>query len=381
MKITVLAQAYLFDGSMTVNGTLVQLHNLAYGFKESGLEVHYIASTKDRTKITKDVIKGIHFYWIHEPTGWLSWKLKMALYMDVLTIIKPDAIYVRGRHVLQYVAGKYAGRYNIPYVWGTNGDDSAEFWKNVKRLKKSNKKMYKKLFLLPVKAYEDYFINKGMKMADTVINQSIHQQKETKRILKKEGVILPSYFINTNIEGENKKKNQVLWLANLSPNKQPEVFVKLIKACSLNTWEVVLGGGTSDKNYENKISGLTNGLPIKTTGKINFKDSFAYYKSSKIYINTSIPEADGLPNAYIQSWLIGTVVLSLNHDPNHWMETYNIGFCAHGDFEALKLKLQQLIKAPKLLETMSDNAIKFAAKTFSNPIIIDKYIELFKNPI
>ncbi|MDO5968902.1 glycosyltransferase family 4 protein [Flavivirga aquimarina] len=377
MKLALLAQAYLYDKTARINGTLVQLHNLAYGFKEASLEVHYIASTKDKAKLGKEIIDGIHFHWIQAETSIFSWKKMMSFYTDVLVEVKPDALYVRGRNVMQYVAGKYAKKYNIPYVWATNGDDSAEFWKNIKRLGNTNKPIYKKCLLWPIKAYEDCYINKGMKMANKIINQSEYQQKETKRILKKEGIILPSYFIKD--KGANIKENKILWLANLSPNKQPHLFIELINGCSLNGWKAILGGGTLDKKYESKIISLAKEQSIEVEGKIDFKDSFRYYKSSRIYINTSKLEADGLPNAFIQSWLSGAVVLSLNHDPNNWMETYNIGFCTNGDIKALKEKLQLLINEPKRLEIMSANAVEFAEKIFTNQSIIQEYITLFKN--
>ncbi|MFI1771047.1 glycosyltransferase [Thalassobellus citreus] len=376
MKLAILSQAYLYDDTASINGTLVQLHNLTYGFKEAGIEVYYITSTKDKSKPTHEIIDGVHFYWIQAEIGILAWKKIMKHYQSLLFLIKPDAIYVRGRNVLQYVAGIYANKHNITYVWGTNGDDSAEFWKNTKRLKHSNKFFLKKIVLYPLKIAEDFFINMGMKMAQVVINQSIHQQQETKRILNKEGIVLPSYFFYQN-KGV-KKENKILWLATLSPNKQPNVFIELVNNSSLKKWQAILGGGTKDKSYEVEITSLIKDTSVDMIGAVDFKDSFKFYESSKIYINTSKPEADGVPNAYIQSWLNGTVVLSLHHDPNNWMDTHNIGFCAKGNLNALKEKLQLLINKPDVLESMNANAIKFATETFSNKAIISDYINLFK---
>ncbi|MFT6946114.1 MAG: glycosyltransferase involved in cell wall biosynthesis [Vicingaceae bacterium] len=376
MKLAILAQAYLLDPIITINGTLVQLYNLSHGFAKAGVEVHYIAATKNANKPQREVVNGIHFYWIYTKGGILDWHKDMKKYKTILEAVKPKAVYVRGRNVLQYVAGKYAEKHHINYVWGTNGDDSAELWKNVKRLKNTNKSLVKKIALWPLKAFEDSYINKGMKLTSTIINQSVHQQKETKRLLDKYGIVIPSFFLRA--EHQFKKENTILWLANLSPGKQPDLFVRLMNECSQEGWNAILGGGTSDKNYEDEIRSSIEKDAISMKGQIEFEDSFEFYQSSKIYINTSQPEADGLPNAYIQSWLNGTVVLSLHHDPNRWMETYNIGFCSHGDFEALKVRLQQLINTPEELQVMSDNAIAFAKETFANQAILDEYVKLFE---
>lgn len=377
MRIAILAQTYLFDKTASINGTLVQLQNLAQGFEKKGIEVHYIATTKDRSKKNHEIADGIHIHWIQSQQRLFEWRRIMARYKDILESLSPDALYVRGRNVLQYVAGKYSKSHNIPYVWGTNGEDSAEFWKNVKRLKQKQKSFIRKVVLWPLKAYEDYYINKGMKLSNVVVNQSLNQQQSTKSILNKEGIVLPSYFLP--IDNSIEKENQILWLANLSKGKQPEIFIELIEKLELKNWKTILAGGTSDTNYKNKIEALASILNITMPGKIEFENSFNYYQNAKIYVNTSKPNADGLPNAYIQSWLSGTVVFSLHHNPNNWMETHNIGYCSNGDLNKLVLKLQELIDDPQLLSEMSSNAEQFAKQQFSNDEIIDSYMKLFQN--
>lgn len=376
MKLAILAQSYLFDEYASINGTLVQLHNLAHGFCKSGIDVHYICSTKDKTKPVYEHKDGIHFYWLQHKNGLLGWKQLMSLYKQKLNTIKPDAVYVRGRNTMQYVAGVYANKANIPYVWGTNGDDSAEQWKNLKRLKQSNKGIIKTLVLLPLKAFEDIYINKGMKMPTAIINQSIQQKDAVKKLLNKEGVVLPSYFLP--VAHQTEKIDMILWLATLSKQKQPDKFIDIIKRANLNNWFTVLGGGTNNKSFRDYIDKELIGSDIKSLGKINFKDSFKYYQEAKIYINTSLPDADGLPNAYIQSWLSGTIVLSLHHDPNKWMEKYNIGFCSYGDEEKLVSKLQELMASAETITQMSNSAKKFAEAEFSNDKIIQTYKKLFK---
>ncbi|WP_405576060.1 glycosyltransferase family 4 protein [Winogradskyella sp. Asnod2-B02-A] len=377
MKLAILAQAYLFDKTAPINGTLVQLYNLTQGFKSEHIDVNYIAVTKDATKPKDEVVEGVHFYWIQARPGILGWKKTMNDYRSVLNKVKPDAVYVRGRNVMQYVAGTYAKAHNITYVWGTNGDDSAEFNKNVKRLMGSNKSVLKKAILYPLKAYEDWYINKGMKMVQIVVNQSEEQKIATKQHLGKMGVVISSYFFMPTQETVT-KKNLILWFANLSEAKQPELFIDIIKKIEVTNWKAILAGGTSIDSYQQKIDILSKGTIIKTLGKIDFKASFQYYNQAKIYINTSKPDADGLPNAYIQSWLSGAIVLSLHHDPNQWMKTHNIGYCSNGDIDKLVFKLQELVNNPELLAEMSHNAQSFAIQQFSNKNIINNYINLFK---
>lgn len=376
MKLAILAQSWLLDKTITINGTLVQLHNLSRAFALKGIEVHYIASTNDKNKPSEDEEFGIHFHWFQAEKGLNGWKQNLKNYERILNEVHPDAIYVRGRNTMQLVAGRYAKKHNINYVWGTNGEDSAEFFKNKQRLFSTNKSFVKKMMLLPFKLQEDWVINKGMKMSPIIINQSINQQKRTKENLNVEGVLLPSYFLPS--ENVNQKKKQILWLATLAPNKQPDLFVNLLSKVELKDWKGIIGGGTSDKNYEQKIKDSAKNLAIEIVGKIAFSESFNYYESARLYVNTSRPDSDGLPNAYIQSWLSGTPVLSLHHDPNNWMRDKNIGFCAHGDMNLLEKKLQELIDNPSIIEDMSKKSLDFGLETFANSSTLETYIGLFE---
>ncbi len=376
MKLAILAQAWLHDKTATINGTLVQLHNLAIAFAERGVEVHYIATTRDKTKPGTEQSNGIIFHWLQTDNKVLAWKKNIPLYRKTLEKIEPDALYVRGRNVSQYIAGRYAHKNNKIFVWGTNGDDGAEFWKNTRRLLTSPKGSGKKILLMPLKILEDRYVNSGMKMPTFIVNQSVQQQECTRRNLHKEGIILPSFFLP--VDNQIKKENLILWLATLSPGKQPEVFIQMIRELDMQSWKAILGGGTTNATYESKIKNLISGLPIELAGKITFRNSQSFYQKAKIYVNTSKPDSDGLPNAYLQSWLSGTPVLSLHHDPNNWLNEKGIGFCAHGNYDRLTQKLQQLINEPSQINEMGRNAQQFAEGTFSNAAIIDKYFNLFK---
>jgi len=376
MKLAILAQTYLFDKTASINGTLVQLHNLSKAFAQKGIEVHYICSTKDKKKPSKEIKNSIHFHWIQTQSGIQEWKRQMSLYKEILEKVQPDSIYVRGRNVLQYIAGNYAKSHKSNFVWGTNGEDSAELWKNCRRLLASKKNIIRRAGLLPLKLYEDYYINSGMKMADFVVNQTKNQKEFTRKTLRKKGIILPSFFLPT--ENSLQKKNQILWLATLSSNKQPEIFIELLQDLRFMNWKGILGGGTTNLNYENAIREKSKNLPIEITGNIEFENSFFYYQRARLYINTSRPDSDGLPNAYIQSWLSGTPILSLHHDPNNWLMEQNIGYCAQGSVKRLKTKLQELIENPEEIEKMGKRAKNFAEEHFSNNRTIVAYINLFK---
>lgn len=375
MKLAILAQAYLFDKTANINGTLVQLYNLSHGFKANHVEVHYVCLTKDPSKPKHEIVDGIHFYWIKAKPGLLKWKKEMMDYKGALHKIKPDAIYLRGRNVILYSAGKYAKKHNVPFVWGTNGDDSAELWKNIKRLKENKKALIKKVMLFPIKAFEDLYINKGMKLPQYIVNQNEHQKEQTVKLLNRQSSIINSYYF---IDEKKEKpiKDQVLWLARWSKEKQPALFLNMVSNISQPDVTFVMAGDPQNISANNELVKKAKALHISTPGKIAYNQVNSYFSKALVFVNTSYRE--GVSNTFIEAMLHGVPVLSLNSNPNNWLSDYNIGYCANGNVMDLTRVLDDLLNNREQLKKMSEDARSFAKQQFSNDSIIESYINLFQ---
>jgi glycosyltransferase involved in cell wall biosynthesis len=171
----------------------------------------------------------------------------------------------------------------------------------------------------------------------------------------------------------------VLWLATLSPGKQPSLFIELAAALQeVAGWRFVLAGGTSDRAFLRELEQRASRLPaLDLVGSVPFPETTALFARAALYVNTSRPDADGLPNAFIQAWLQGTPVLSLHHDPNGWIARHGLGFCARGNVGEMQRTCRALLSDPGRIEPMRSRCVAFARETFSNPRVIDTYLDLF----
>jgi glycosyltransferase involved in cell wall biosynthesis len=380
MKIVLLADSFLLDPSTGVNGTQVQLYNLAQGFERRGMDVYFIASTGKWEKDC-EIISGIKLHWIKPRNGVFSWVYYIRAYFSVLDRIQPDVVYQRGRSYLTYVAGKWSRRNGKKFVWASNGEDGCDFRKNIKRLMKSRSPLWKKMLLSPNALLQDILIHKGIRGTESVVNQTENQKEKLRRNFQKNGVVVPSYFpVPAEESGPLKKEKIVLWLANLSPWKQPEVFLKLAGHChDCKGWKFILAGGTKKGSYFQKISEQAKVLPnLKIAGPIPFEESNKFFSKASLFVNTSIMEAEGIPNTFIQAWLSSTPVLSLVHDPNGWIKRHSLGFCAEGNLKSFFETGKALIKNESALVTMGEDGRKFALNMFATEKIIDTYVELFR---
>ncbi len=380
MRVAFLAEAFLLDVSTGLNGTQVQLYNLAEGFVKRGVEVDYIASTKNFRK-DNEVINGIRVHWARTKEGPFSWVRNIFIYLNKLDQIQPDVVYQRGRSYLTYVGMKWAKKNQKKFIWGSNGEDGCDFWKHMRLLWSSKKPLWKKLILSPGGLVQDMFIHKGIRGSDNIVNQTENQKQRLFKNFHKMGLVVPSYFpVPFQASEPVHKEKMVLWLANLSPKKQPELFIQLAEYCrSCSGWRFVLGGGTKDKEYLHRISALSRTLPnMEMVGPVPFEESNGYFSRASLFVNTSMMEAEGLPNAFIQAWLAGAPVLSLVHDPNGWIMKNHLGICAKGNLREFLEKGKALLMNRAEREAMGERCRDFAMTTFATDRIIDEYIRIFE---
>jgi len=205
------------------------------------------------------------------------------------------------------------------------------------------------------------FISKlAFKLADIILVQNEYQQK---RLKTSENVFLlpPSFYQLHNIF---RRKNHILWVGRSESLKQPFLFLELAKKFPKEKFVIVCPPSTPNP----KLSMLVekNARKIKNISFIKqapFNKINSYYKKAKIFVNTS--EYEGFPVTFVQAASMGVPLLSLNVDPNKFIEKNNCGFVCSGDFILMKKMLNKMVFNKKLLKIMADNSYKYAKKNFN----------------
>lgn len=377
MRIAFLGDGFLHDDLTRVNGTQVQMYNLASALAGRGNELHFvIAGSSSRGTIYR--YNEIRLHWL--SSGWKtnSWLSDLVSIGRVLDKINPDVLYQRGRSHLTYAASRWAAKNQKRFVWGSNGEDSCEFWKNVRRVARSPRALWKKLLLYPNFGALDVLIHRGIRRSDFVVNQTEHQQERLQKNFAKQGCVLPSYFPFMPSPIRREKESTVLWLANSSPGKQPHLFLDLADHCRASTdWQFLLGGPIPDTAYGRMLNEKAERIDnVMVVGAVPFDRSGALYAQASLFVSTSLPEADGLPNAFIQAWQHGTPILSLHHDPNDWIRSKGLGYCANGDLEKFFANGLRLLGNSGELQQMGERCQEFALEQFGDAAIIDTFLDI-----
>jgi glycosyltransferase involved in cell wall biosynthesis len=168
----------------------------------------------------------------------------------------------------------------------------------------------------------------------------------------------------------------VVWVANIKPWKQPEVFLRLAKVLGncCNVRFTMIGRRASEayqKRLELDMSGLTN---FRYLGERPVEEVNHILARSHIFVNTS--RYEGFPNTFIQAWFREVPVVSLTVDPDDVLKTHGLGF--HGvSFEGLVTGVRQLIQDAPLRVSMGKQAREYAVRHHSMGPNFAKIVSLF----
>lgn len=285
----------------------------------------------------------------------------------ILKRINPDIIYQRGSIAWTGIGAWYAKRYHKKFIWAIASEEDVSPFK------------YEKFSSLLFNWIDFIFARYGKKNSFAIFAQADYQQKLLfKNYQVKVNEVIKNYHpLPIEVIKKSSVKIKIIWIANFSANKQPELFIKIAESLKFkNNLEFVMIGRPYNESkqeiIEKKINNLNN---IIYLGMLKQEEVNREIADSHILINTSTIE--GFSNVFIQAMLRGTVVVSLNSNPDDVLNKYNCGYCANGEFLSLISYIIELSENKNKLTEMGDNAMKYAMKNHSIESQIDKITKYF----
>jgi len=280
-----------------------------------------------------------------------------ALYR-ALSSIKPDIIYQRRGLTYTGFSAAYAQLHHCKFIWHIAHDDDVtprpiEFSVN------------------GFKAFvEKKIIEYGVRKSKNIIAQTADQADYLKQNYRKSPSVIMNNFHPFPKETITKPTlMNVVWIANLKPMKQPEVFLQLAE--SLNNKENVqftMIGELPSGEWGKKI-----GEKIQKTGCVNFMGAISQDRVNDVLVNASIlvntSKREGFSNTFIQAWMRQVPVISLCVNPDRIFDYEKIGFCS-GNGEKLIKDVSNLLDNHSLREEMGHAAQEYAYDNFSEKEIL-----------
>lgn len=216
----------------------------------------------------------------------------------------------------------------------------------------------------------------GLKRANWLVAQSFDQvyslKDHYKKDIKKISVIKNSFNIKK--EGDLKDKKYILWVGRAVDFKRPEIFISLAKDNPEERFVMVIAKGGRPYIWEKMRMEAENVDNLKLVGDVPFSEIDDYFSKAKIFVNTST--AEGFPNTFLQAANYHTPILSLNVNPDGFIDANNCGLVCHDDYSELNNGLKNLLKDGGLYEKMSNNVFEYLKKEHSLATNIEKWKEV-----
>ena len=189
-------------------------------------------------------------------------------------------------------------------------------------------------------------------LLECIIAQTEHQGDLLQQYYgRRPSAIIPNFHPFPQEVFEKGKEIRVVWIANMKPLKQPEVFVRMARdLLGMRGVKFIMIGRAYNTKWDREMlkemSALEN---LEYLGERSLDEVNEVLAKAHIFVNTSTYE--GFPNTFIQAWMRKVPVVSLNVNPDNVIDHKGIGFFSK-TYEQLVKHITILINDTKLRNEM-----------------------------
>jgi len=282
-------------------------------------EVHYLAHFLDEQP--RDRAYSVRRIGSGGPMPRFGYLTEGRALYRMLREIDPCVIYQRVACGYTGVCAGYARRRAAPLVWHVSHD--AEL--SPEPLDRARNVVRSRL--------ESWAVAYGIRHADRIIVQT---RQQAQLLLKNYGrtaaAVVPNFHPPPPERIDKQGPLTVIWIANLKPWKQPQLFVRLaerLRGCT-DLRFIMVGAPAAAAGNESWQRPLLEDIAaapnLTFLGPKSQQEVNALLAQAHIFVNTSLHE--GFPNTFIQAWLRDVAVVSLRVDPDEVLQTRGAGILA-----------------------------------------------------
>ena len=184
----------------------------------------------------------------------------------------------------------------------------------------------------------------------------------------------------------NVSDNIILNVGRIIPIKGIKFLIKAIPLVVEKIPDIKLKvvGRIEDQNYYQEVKKLISELKVKDfvdfVGPVPHNTIVNYYKSSKIFVNTS--RAVGVSSAIVEAMACGLPVVSTSKGSIPYLERYKYnGFKVKENPLSIAQKIILLLKDESLREKVSKASRRTILENFEGNVFVDKLYSIFKELI
>jgi glycosyltransferase involved in cell wall biosynthesis len=169
---------------------------------------------------------------------------------------------------------------------------------------------------------------------------------------------------------EDSKRDSVLWVGRSEGFKQPRLFLRLAREIPSERFVMICQQTKDDRQYDELVQLSQNVANLKFIKSVPFGEIDYYFQQAKVFVNTS--SAEGFPNTFIQAGKCAAPIITLNVNPDGFLDRFNCGLCANGDWNKFVDSVKFILAENRYIE-MGKNARKYVENNHDVVKIVEQY--------
>jgi len=170
------------------------------------------------------------------------------------------------------------------------------------------------------------------------------------------------------------KRQTILWTGRSASFKKPEKFIALAREFPEQSFVMICQRATGDNQYEQFCKQVREVPNLEFHQRVPFHQIDGFFQRARVFVNTS--DTEGFPNTFIQACKCATPILSLNVNPDDFLNRYSCGVCCRGDSTRLAEGLKFMLDQQRYLQ-LGQNGRKYVLEHHDIKKIIEHYKKVF----
>ena len=213
----------------------------------------------------------------------------------------------------------------------------------------------------------------GLRRADAILVQSVAQAQSLRRHFGRAGRV--AGMLAEPAPPAARRDIDVLWVGNIRRVKRPERVLELAARLPGAVVHMVGGPVADEQPLYERIRGEAARYPnLVFHGHLSYWEANAMYGRARLLANTS--DAEGFPNAYVQSWTLGVPVVTFS-DPDGVIDRHGLGEVVRSPL-AMWEAIRRLLGDAGALAAAGGRCRAYIARAYSEERILAPYLAAFE---
>src|SRR5690606_38818190 len=276
-----------------------------------------------------------------------AWRL-----YHMLVRLRPDVVYQQVGCAHTGIAAWYARRNGALMVWRVSSDSSVKperiSWRH------------------PHRRLERIFLEHGIRKAHVILAQTAAQRSAlAKHYGRGDAEVVPNFHAGRAPPPAARRRDSVVWIANLKPLKNPHAFVRLAAsfAGASPVRFVMIGAAMLNDRWTRDLLRAIQTVPnLDYLGARTLEEVNAALSGARVFVNTS--DYEELSNTFMHAWMLQAPVVSQHADHVGSLGRRGLDFVS-GTEEQLRRDVRRLVDDEPLAREIGVRCRDYALRNHS----------------